>query len=383
MLHAHKYQPNEGESAEIVDFPAKAAAQAEFGKRAAREPFSLIVDLSAEELGLRWLRGAATLALLCGAALMLSPSPGFGSLPGEPADAGIVDAQSGRLDLPLLTPAAPVEAERQISASDVGKIETAGGDPDAVRISGQVSGGLYWSLREAGVSPETAADYLKAVATRIDVGEISPFDRFDLVVARGDAAPLLYAGLTRAHGSNVELLIWTAAGRTDWFDADPGQRSSDGLMTPVAGRITSGFGRRVHPILRFARNHRGVDFSAAMGSPIVAAADGQVVGTGWNGGYGRQVRVAHGGGVVTTYSHMSGIAAAPGTAVRQGEVIGYVGSTGLSTGPHLHFEVLVGGRAVDPLSVRLSGRPALEGAQLAAFKARLKQLLALPAKRTA
>jgi murein DD-endopeptidase MepM/ murein hydrolase activator NlpD len=151
-------------------------------------------------------------------------------------------------------------------------------------------------------------------------------------------------------------------------------------MAPVAGHITSSFGMRYHPILHFARMHAGIDFGAAWGSPIVAAADGQVVAAAWTGGYGRQVQVAHGSGIVTTYSHMSSIAASPGEPVRQGQVIGYVGSSGLATGPHLHFEVRVNGHPVNPLTVQLQQRSTVSGAERQAFNARLKQLMAIGAK---
>ncbi len=260
-------------------------------------------------------------------------------------------------------------------------------DSTPLRIRGQVGDGFYWSLRAAGVSPQSAAEYLKALASRLDVGgDITASDRFDLIIANRRAAtgesragPLLYAGLDRAQGSDVQLMRWTAAGRTDWFDAnsDGAAEQSHGFSAPVAGRITSGFGYRVHPILRFKRFHRGVDFGAGSGSPIVAAADGQVVKAGWAGGYGRQVRLAHGDGVLTSYSHMSRIVAEPGTTVRQGQLIGYVGSSGLSTGPHLHYEVYRGGVAVNPLTMRFASRAPLDPATLGAFKARLKALLSV------
>jgi murein DD-endopeptidase MepM/ murein hydrolase activator NlpD len=146
----------------------------------------------------------------------------------------------------------------------------------------------------------------------------------------------------------------------------------------VAGRITSGFGWRFHPILHFGRLHAGIDFGAPTGAPIVAAADGQVVAAGYAGGYGRQVRIVHSTGIVTTYSHMSSMAASPGLQVRQGQVIGYVGSSGLATGPHLHFEVRINGQPVNPLTARLVSRPTVQAPQLAAFKARLKDLLSIP-----
>ena len=144
----------------------------------------------------------------------------------------------------------------------------------------------------------------------------------------------------------------------------------------MAGPITSTFGPRVHPILRFTRMHKGVDYGAARGSPIVAVADGQVVRAGWAGGYGRQVRLAHGGGLVTSYSHMSRIVA-EGGYVHRGELIGYVGSSGLSTGPHLHYEVLKDGVPVNPLGVTMVSRPVFDDKLMAAVRARAKALRGL------
>ena len=351
-----------------------------------RQGFTLVVDLAAEPVGARWARGAATLALLCGAALALAP--GLAPFSG-PAAAQPLPAPQELLVNPMLTaqPASSEPAVPQfagdIEAASKPVIATRGAD---VRIQGAVTDGLYWSLREAGVTPDIAAQYLKALSTRIDVGaEVAPFDRFDLVITRSPGAaaePLLYAALHRVDGPDVELMKWNSNGRTDWFDTEAsGAERTAGLMAPVAGRVTSSFGMRHHPLLRFARMHSGIDFGARWGTPIVAAADGQIVGAGWAGGYGRQVQVAHGSGIVTTYSHMSGIAASPGETVRQGQVIGYVGSTGLSTGPHLHFEVRVNGRATDPMQVRMQSRNVISGAQRQAFNARLKQLLAIGSKK--
>jgi murein DD-endopeptidase MepM/ murein hydrolase activator NlpD len=256
-------------------------------------------------------------------------------------------------------------------------------DSTPLRVRGRVGDGLYWALRASGVSAQTASDYLRALATQIDVGgQVGPDDRFDLVIANRRAAtgesqegPLLYAAIERAGASDVKLMKWSLNGRTDWVDANGAGRQVASMVWPVAGRITSGFGIRVHPILRFARMHSGIDFGAGYGSPIVAAADGQVTGAGWAGGHGRRVLIAHGGGIVTSYSHMSRTVAQPGSFVRQGQLIGYVGSSGLATGPHLHYEVHRGGRAVNPLGVRFASRALLEGQELERFKARLAQLM--------
>jgi murein DD-endopeptidase MepM/ murein hydrolase activator NlpD len=261
-------------------------------------------------------------------------------------------------------------------------------DNRPLRVRGRVGDGLYWALRASGVSPQAAGDYLRALASQIDVGgQVGPDDRFDLVIANRRAAtgdsqdgPLLYAAIERAGASDVKLMKWTINGRTDWVDANGAGHQVSEMVWPVEAPITSGFGVRFHPILHFARMHKGIDFGAHYGQPIVAAADGQVVRAGWAGGYGQQVRLAHAGGMGTSYSHMSRIVAAPGSFVRQGQLIGYVGSSGLSTGPHLHYEVYRGGVAVNPLGVRFASRALLEGPDLERFKARLAQLMAIGVK---
>lgn len=113
--------------------------------------------------------------------------------------------------------------------------------------------------------------------------------------------------------------------------------------------MTSAFGLRVHPLTGGARHHRGIDLAASTGTPIRATADGSVSTSGWAGGYGLLVAIDHAGGVQTRYGHMSRLNVLPGQQVRQGEVIGFVGSTGASTGPHVHYEVRRNGRAIDPL----------------------------------
>ena len=257
-------------------------------------------------------------------------------------------------------------------------------DERPLRLRGLAGDGLYWALRNAGASSATAAEYLKALAQEIDVGEIGAQDRFDLVFSnrrtddgQGKAGMLLYAAIERASASDLQLVRWTAGGKPVWINAatiGDKREEDDAMAWPVNAPITSRFGLRVHPILRFARMHRGMDFGARWGTPIHAAADGQVTRAGWAGGYGRQVRLAHGDGMATSYSHMSSMAVEPGAYVRRGQLIGYVGSSGLSTGPHLHYEVYRGGVAVDPLSVRFVTSRPIDPATVAAIKARVKQL---------
>lgn len=171
---------------------------------------------------------------------------------------------------------------------------------------------------------------------------------------------------------------WAYGGRQQWFEASGVGKQSGMLQRPVPGRVTSAFGKRRHPILGYTRMHKGMDFRAGQGTPILAATDGRVSFAGRNGGYGKQVRIKHDGGIATSYSHMSRIAVNPGERVRQGEVIGYVGSTGLSTGPHLHYELYRNGVAVNPASVKFTTRAQLSGRDLAAFRSELRRLQSVP-----
>ncbi|MGH8912090.1 MAG: peptidoglycan DD-metalloendopeptidase family protein [Acidimicrobiia bacterium] len=127
-----------------------------------------------------------------------------------------------------------------------------------------------------------------------------------------------------------------------------GTAPTSGLMRPVPGPVSSGFGYRIHPIFGTKKLHTGWDMSASSGDPIVASADGVVVSAGVRGGYGNAVVIDHGGGLATLYAHQSSMAVSGGQQVEQGQIIGYVGCTGYCTGPHLHFETRVGGRPVDP-----------------------------------
>ena len=241
-------------------------------------------------------------------------------------------------------------------------------------MTGLAGTNLNRAMKDAGVPEAVAQDYLRALATRIRLADgISVEDRFDLVIFE---AQLLYAGLDRLAASDVQLMRWAVDGKTGWVDAT-GTTAAEAMRMPVSGGVSSGFGSRYHPILHTRRFHRGVDLKATWGTPIRAAADGRVSYAGWAGGYGRQVRIGHGEGLATSYSHMSRIAAAPGQSVRHGDVIGFVGSSGLSTGPHLHYEVFKNGKAVNPMAVKYAGvGDNLDREERRDFNARLRALLA-------
>jgi len=245
-----------------------------------------------------------------------------------------------------------------------------------LRITGTVGTDLTQSLKAAGVPEEQGRAYVRAIGSAIDLNTgLSVADRFDLIIDRenGQLGDLVYAGLARVGRSDLELMQWTDGKRTRWVDAQT-LGAEQGMEMPVAGRVTSGFGERFHPILHRMRMHDGVDLATAWGTPIVAAADGRVASAGWRGGYGRAVEIVHAGGIETLYGHMSRIAAQPGESVRQGQVIGYVGASGLATGPHLHYEVHKDGRLVNPLSVNMVQSP-IQGEEAHAFNARLRGIL--------
>lgn len=160
-------------------------------------------------------------------------------------------------------------------------------------------------------------------------------------------------------------------GAVDYFDETGKSLKKFLLRKPITdAEMRSGFGMRYHPILRYSKMHTGVDWANRIGTPILAAGNGTVIMADWSSGYGRRVELQHANGYVTTYSHMSGFARGiqDGARVRQGQIIGYLGSSGLSTGPHLHYEVMVNGNFVNPMKIKVPRGRELDGRALAEFK---------------
>jgi murein DD-endopeptidase MepM/ murein hydrolase activator NlpD len=259
-------------------------------------------------------------------------------------------------------------------------------DRTPLRIQGLVGDSLYRSARAAGAPPKAVEAYIVAIASKLSLGaDVTADSRFDMIVEHARAqtgetqtGKLLYVGLTRG-ARRTQLLQWTIGGRTEWFEASGVGEKRGGMTSPVAGaRQTSGYGMRFHPLLGYNRFHRGIDFGAAYGSPIRAVTDGIITFAGRSGGYGNHIAIGHNGGLGTSYSHLSRIIVSPGARVIQGQVIGYVGSTGLSTGPHLHFETYRNRQLVNPNSVRFATTSLLSGNELAAFRSKLGALLTVP-----
>lgn len=258
-------------------------------------------------------------------------------------------------------------------------------DDTPLRVQGRVGSSLYRSARAAGVPASIVQSYIRALASRMSISrDVHSDDRFDIIMEHRRAetgevevGKLLYAGVDKGK-CRVGLMQWNLDGKTQWFESS-GVGETKGMMKrPVAGgRLTSSFGMRRHPLLGYSRMHKGMDIGVAYGTPIVAATDGVVKFAGRHGGHGNYVKLSHGHGLATGYAHMSRIAARVGQHVSQGQVIGYVGSTGISTGPHLHYEVYKNGVAINPAKISFTTTTRLAGHDLARFKAQLGRLLAV------
>lgn len=253
---------------------------------------------------------------------------------------------------------------------------------------------VYDSIYQAGLSygmtPDMIKRLIRMLAASVDFrARVKPSDRLeaffsvsnDQDVATEDSELLF---ISASFGGNISRFYRFAHpedGTTDYYNEDGRSARQFLLRNPVpTAKFRSSFGMRRHPITGRRRMHSGVDWSAPRGTPILAAGDAVVEKAGWHsGGYGRQTKLKHANGYISSYSHQSKIArgVVPGARVKQGQVIGYIGSTGLSTGPHLHYELIVNGTKVDPLRVRLPGGKTLKGDALAQFQRDRKKLNAL------
>ncbi|OYZ14750.1 MAG: hypothetical protein B7Y35_13740 [Sphingomonadales bacterium 28-64-96] len=255
-------------------------------------------------------------------------------------------------------------------------------DSTPLRVSAPVSGSLNRALRSAGIPAGQAAEFIKQMRHVVDFQRgLGKADRFDIIIEQDRAetgeirhGKLLFGALARKGRDPVEIGLW----KGEYYQAS-GEGVKKGLMkTPVDGaRMTSSFGMRLHPVLGFSRMHKGVDFNAGHGQTIMAAGGGTVSFAGWHGGHGKYVMIRHNKDLATAYAHMSRIDVRPGQRIGQGQRIGAVGSTGLSTGPHLHYEVWLRGKAVNPVSLRFIGGAELGGRDLNDFQRQMNRWRAL------
>ena len=255
------------------------------------------------------------------------------------------------------------------------------------RSRGKITSALYTTARDQGIPENVITEVTNAFRYDLDfqrqIKSGDPFEVFYGTPLSGSSKTrkvLHYATLNVKGKPKTYYRFTTKDGRTRYYD-DNGRGAWKSLMrTPISGaRMSSGFGMRRHPILGYTKMHTGIDFAVPRGTPIRAAGSGVVEFAKWRGAYGRTVKIKHAKGYSTLYAHMHRIASGmrPGTRIRQGQVIGYVGSTGRSTGPHLHYEVRRNNRPINPKRLKTTGTTKLTGKDLKAFKRHVAKIKAL------
>lgn len=245
---------------------------------------------------------------------------------------------------------------------------------------------LYGSAAKAGIPGRVTSELIRIFSWSLDFQrDIRSGDTVDVFYktketedgSHVDDATIQYARLN-VNGADMQVYRFKMDdGRYDYFDENGISIRKTLMKTPVDGaRISSGYGRRKHPVLGYHKMHKGVDFAAPTGTPIYAAGDGVVQRANRFSSYGNYIKIRHNGSLQTAYAHLNGFAKGirAGTRVKQGQVIGYIGSTGRSTGPHLHYEVIVNGNQVNPNSLDLPTGEQLKGPQLARFKSEAKTI---------
>lgn len=250
--------------------------------------------------------------------------------------------------------------------------------------------GIYRTALNEGLPVELATQLIKIMAFDVDFkSRVSPSDMLEIFLSLEDGkekptklSEILYVGIRLGNVTRQYYRFSDGkSGIVDYYDANGKSSKKFLLRKPVPnGKFRSAYGMRRHPISRRLKLHGGVDWSAPRGTPIISAGNGVVQKVGWSGGYGKQTIILHANGYETSYSHQTAYAKGirSGARVRQGQVIGYVGSTGYSTGPHLHYEVKVNNNRVDPMRIRLPKGKVLKDTDLARFmseKERIDQLV--------
>ena len=250
------------------------------------------------------------------------------------------------------------------------------------KSAGVITSSLYVAGKKAGLSNDILSELIRAYSWDVD---------FQRDIRRNDSFQIMYEKVLTetgefVKGGNIEFATLTLSGKphniyrhttkdghTNYYD-EKGHSARKALMrTPIDGaRLSSGFGRRKHPVLGYTKMHKGVDFAAPRGTPIYAAGNGTITHAGRKGSYGILVSIRHNSEYTTAYAHMKGLARKmrKGTKVNQGQIIGYVGTTGRSTGPHLHYEIRRSGKQTNPLRVKMPSGKRLKGKELARFQHR-------------
>ena len=246
-----------------------------------------------------------------------------------------------------------------------------------VLVKGNISNNLYSSAVKAGMEPNIIIEYARIFGFEVDFQrDIRKGDEFQVMYERYfddrnkkvKTGKILYAYLD-VNNQKIKLYRFGKKNNYDFYDGR-GRSISKALMkTPINGaRLSSPFGKRKHPILGFTKHHNGTDFAAPTGTPIMASGNGTVITAGWCGKGGNCVRIRHNSSYTTGYGHLSKFATKKGRRVRQGQVIGYVGNTGMSTGPHLHYTVKYNGKFINSQKLKLPSGKILKGEERKQFE---------------
>ncbi|MEN5084693.1 M23 family metallopeptidase [Bosea sp. TWI1241] len=292
------------------------------------------------------------------------------------------------VSLPRPDAAAVAAQQRPQAGAGAGAAED---EDDEDESDGRSGARLYESLYETGLRHELPRplieDLIRIFSYDLDFQQrVRAGDNIEVVFTddEGERAELLSASLTVGGETRTVYRYQSPEdGLIDYFDPDGRSLKKFLLRKPIsAGEMRSGFGMRYHPIMRYSKMHTGVDWANKIGTPILAAGNGTIIKAEWSSGYGRRIEIQHANGYVTSYSHQSAFAKgiAPGVKVRQGQVIGFLGNTGLSTGPHLHYEVLVNGNFVNPMRIKVPRGRELDGKLLAEFKRQRDEIQGLITK---
>jgi len=244
---------------------------------------------------------------------------------------------------------------------------------------GEIKRTLYNALIKGGVPDNIRSDFVKNYSYDVDFQrDIRSGNQFKILYERVynddnelvGGGRIIYSSL-KTRGDPMQIYLFEKSdGQIEYFDENGFSIKKSFLRTPVDGaRITSSFGARKHPILGYTKMHKGLDFGASRGTPIYAAGDGVIIEARRKGAYGNYIKIHHNNNYSTAYAHLNGFAKKirRGTKVKQGDIIGYVGTTGRSTGPHLHYELIKNGVQINPLSVKTTSRYQLKSLDLGIF----------------
>lgn len=278
----------------------------------------------------------------------------------------------------------------KISKTDngfLGNTEVRKPEPRPAFAAGVIDGSLYLAARDAGLNDRLTMELAGIFGWDIDfVYDVRKGDSFEVVYEelyidgkKFDTGRILSARFINRGTENVALLYTDKNGESDYYTPEGKSMRKAFLRVPINARVSSPFNlQRRHPVLDVVRPHEGTDYAAPPGTPIKAAGSGRVQFAGWKGGYGRTVVLQHGDNITTLYAHMSrlGKGIKNGTRVKQGDTIGYVGSSGMVTGPHLHYEFRVNGVAKNSRTVKLPDAKPVPSAEMARFRQFTEQRLA-------